>query len=385
MQIIGVSRSDVDITTFVPPELQSVTTVYSMDLAKKGDYDGLREYVALASDEQLLVYLSVPPQASTQIVDFLGEAGLNSSQVKVLFEKPFGVDLLSAREMISRTARYYNESQMYRIDHYLAKEMAQNIVAMRGGNALLASIWDNRSIEKIEIVATETIGIEGRGQFYEQTGALRDVVQGHLMQLLALVLMDIPTAFNWERMPTLRAQALAAVKPAEYAKSRRAQYEGYTEEAGNLGSIVETYVSVQLQSEAPQWQGVPIVLVTGKAMRVKTTEIRVYLRRQHDAQSNCVVFHIQPDEGVEVELYVKKLGYDREFERQKLQYVYPTDAVLPDAYEQVLADAIRSRRSLFASSEEVLRSWEILQPILDGWAMESGEIDTYARNAIETF
>jgi glucose-6-phosphate 1-dehydrogenase len=382
MQIIGVSRSDVDITTFVPPELQSVTTVYSMDLAKKGDYDGLREYIALAPDEQLLVYLSVPPRASTQIVDFLGEAGLNSPQVKVLFEKPFGVDLPSAREMIAQTARYYDESQIYRIDHYLAKEMAQNIVAMRGGNALLTNIWDNRSIEKIEIVATETIGIEGRGQFYEQTGALRDVLQGHLMQLLALVLMDIPAAFDWERMPALRTQALAAVKPAEYAKSRRAQYEGYAEEAENLGSTVETYVSVQLRSEAPQWQGVPIVLVTGKAMQVKTTEIRVYLRRDHDAQSNCIVFHIQPDEGVEIELYVKKPGYDREFERQRLDYAYPPDAALPDAYEQVLADAIRSRRSLFASGEEVLRSWEILQPILDGWAMESGGMRIYTKNSV---
>jgi len=382
MQIIGVSRSDVDITTFVSPELQSVTTVYSMDLAKNDDYDGLRKYVALASDEQLLVYLSVPPRASTQIVDFLGEAGLNSPQVKVLFEKPFGVDLPSAREMIARTARYYDESQIYRIDHYLAKEMAQNIVAMRGGNALLTNIWNNRSIEKIEIVATETIGIEGRGQFYEQTGALRDVVQGHLIQLLALVLMDIPAAFDWERVPTLRAQALAAVKPAEYAKSRRAQYEGYAEEAGNLGSMIETYVSVQLRSEAPQWQGVPIVLVTGKAMQVKTTEIRVYLRRDHDAQSNCIVFHIQPDEGVEIELYVKKPGYDREFERQRLDYAYPPDVALPDAYEQVLADAIRSRRSLFASGEEVLRSWEILQPILDGWAMESGEVSIYTKNSV---
>src|SRR5690606_15797339 len=143
---------------------------------------------------------------------------------KILFEKPFGVDLASAEDFISRTARYYEEEQLYRIDHYLAKEMAQNIVVFRGRNALLANIWNNNFIESIEVVASETLGVEGRGQFYEQTGALRDVVQGHLMQLLALTLMDIPVDFDWQKLPELRLKALEQLMPADPTQARRAQY-----------------------------------------------------------------------------------------------------------------------------------------------------------------
>src|SRR5690606_10353371 len=150
--------------------------------------------------------------------------------------KPFGIDLTSAQEFIGRTARYFKEDQLYRIDHYLAKEMAQNIVAFRGGNALFSNIWNSNFIESIEIIASEKIGIEGRGQFYEQTGALRDVVQGHLMQLLALTLMDIPDDFDWQQLPDLRLKAIEQLEPADPNKAFRAQYEGYQEEACNPGS-----------------------------------------------------------------------------------------------------------------------------------------------------
>ena len=188
----------------------------------------------------------------------MGQAGLNNSRVKILFEKPFGVDLESARDMIERTARFYQEDQLYRIDHYLAKEMAQNIVAFRGGNALFGNIWNNNFIESIEVIASEKIDIEGRGLFYEQTGALRDLVQGHLMQLLALTLMDIPNEFDWKKLPELRLKALNQLKPADSDKAYRAQYEGYDEEVENPGSQTETFVSLQLESDQPRWIAVPI-------------------------------------------------------------------------------------------------------------------------------
>lgn len=197
VSIIGVSRREVDVTELLQRSLGSADladriSIVTMNVADIQDYQQLKTQIALKDDEQLVVYLSVPPMAATQIVDFMGEAGINTPNVKILFEKPFGVDLMSARDIIQRTARYYTEDQLYRIDHYLAKEMAQNIVAFRGRNALFSHIWNNNFIQSIEIVASEQIGIEGRAQFYEQTGALRDVVQGHLMQLLALTLMDIP-------------------------------------------------------------------------------------------------------------------------------------------------------------------------------------------------
>lgn len=385
LEIIGISRRDVAIDELLAgaEELKGRVSIFTMDLATAGDYMRLKEYLALKDDEQLLAYLAVPPSAATQIVDFMGEAGLNAPNVKILFEKPFGVDLASAEDFIARTARYYDESQLYRIDHYLAKEMAQNIVAFRGRNALFSNIWNNNFIESIEIVASESIGIEGRGQFYEQTGALRDVVQGHLMQLLALTLMDIPTDFNWSRLPELRLKALQQLEPADLAMAFRAQYEGYQDEAGNPGSTTETFVRLGLASHQPRWLDVPIWLVTGKALAEKTTEIRIHLKKVHEAQSNTVIFRIQPNEGIDVELFTKKPGYDRTFETRHLDLTFPEGTTFADAYEQVLVDAIRGEKNLFTSSPEVLRSWEILAPLQRAWNMDHTPLPQYAAGTSE--
>jgi len=384
LEIIGVSRHEVNVVELLNDSVGSRAqpehfSIYEMDVANASEYYALRDHIALQNDEQLLVYLSVPPRAATQIVDFLGEAGLNSQNVKILFEKPFGEDLASAEEVITRTARYYDESQLYRIDHYLAKEMAQNIVALRGGNALFRHVWNKDAIEKIEIRATETLGIEGRAQFYEQTGALKDLVQGHLMQLLALTLLELPHEINWDELPELRAHALEQLKPADPAKAVRAQYDTYQDEVENKGSRTETFVSLELQSSDPRWEDVPLYLITGKALNEKATEIRVYLRQTDEAQSNCIVFRVQPNEGVEIELFTKQPGYERKFETQHLRFSYPEHVELPDAYEQVIVDAIRSRKSLFTSSDEVLASWKVLQPLLDAWAMDSTPLMLYSK------
>ena len=380
LEIIGVSRREVNLGELLSnqPELMERTGIFTMNLEEPIDYSRLREFLVLKEDEQLLAYLAVPPSAATQIVDFMGEAGLNTPNVKVLFEKPFGIDLVSAQDFIERTARYFDENQLYRIDHYLAKEMAQNIVAVRGGNALFSNIWNNNFIQSIEVIASEAIGIEGRGQFYEQTGALRDVIQGHLMQLLALTLMDIPNDFDWQQLPELRLKALEQIVPADPRKAHRAQYEIYQEETGNPGSQTETFVSLELSSTQPRWLDVPMRLVTGKALNKKSTEIRVHLKKLHEAQSNMVVFRIQPNEGIDIELYTKQPGYERKFETRHLELTFPEDTMFPDAYEQVLVDAILSEKSLFTSSREVLRSWEILQPIQDAWKMSNSPQERYS-------
>jgi glucose-6-phosphate 1-dehydrogenase len=386
LEIIGVSRREVDVAKLVQSSLGDTSvvphiTVFTMDVANRTDYNTLKEKLALRDDEQLLIYLSVPPAAAGQIVDFLGRAGINTPNVKLLFEKPFGVDLTSAQDVISRTSQYFNEAQIYRIDHYLAKEMAQNIVAFRGGNALFGHVWNGDAIEKIEVVALEKIGIEGRASFYEQTGALRDVLQGHLMQLLSLVLMDIPANFDWDTMPGQRLAALKNITSANPRQAVRAQYEGYQHEVNNQGSLTETFVSLHLASRDVKWKNVPLVLTTGKAMNKKSTEVRVFFRKFHDAQSNCLVFRIQPDEGIEIELFTKKPGYERKFERQKLSFSYAEDARLPDAYEQVLVDAIATKKSLFTSGDEVLESWRILQPVLDSWEMADQPLFIYPKGS----
>ncbi len=382
LSVIGVSRRDVNISDLLvncnnKSLFYDKLSMYSMDLANRDDYIRLREYVSLKDDEQMLIYLAVPPGAVAQIVDLMGETGINTPNVKILFEKPFGVDLSSAQEVAGRTSRYFNEEQIYRIDHYLAKEMAQNIVTIRAKNALFSRIWNKDFIESVEIVSSETVGIEGRASFYEQTGALRDVVQGHLMQLLALTLLEIPDELDWDNLPALRLAALNQLQPADPNKVVRAQYQGYKDEVGNPDSRVETFVSLELSSNEPHWQGVPIRLTFGKALEKWTTEIRIQLRRTDEAQSNCLIFRIQPNEGIDIELFVKKPGYNNELQTHRLGFNYPEDTKLPDAYEQVIVDALSSRKSLFTSSEEVLASWRILQPVQDAWNNSDESIKTY--------
>lgn len=384
LSIIGVSRRHVEQYEVLGnhhEQLNGTTSMFTMDLSRASEYMRLREYIDIQPDEQVIFYLSVPPASSAQIVEYLGEAGLNGDNVKILLEKPFGVDLASATEMIDHVAQYFDESQVYRIDHYLAKEMAQNILIFRASNALFNTIWDNRFIEKIEVVASERIGIEGRAQFYEQTGALRDVVQGHLMQLLSLTIMDLPDEIKWDQMPAGRLEAIKHIQPAEPTHAIRGQYTGYREEVENAESTVETFVSVELQSDEEKWRTVPMMLITGKALAEKRTEVRVHFRRQREGQANCLIFSIQPNEGVELDVYARRPGYDRSYEQKSMRFDYTHDAELPDAYEQVIVDAIRSHKSLFASGDEVLRSWEILQPLQEAWKEGLAELKLYSQGA----
>jgi glucose-6-phosphate 1-dehydrogenase len=386
LEVIGVSRHAVDVSELLQASLgndslKNQVRIVSIDLTEPTEYKKLCHEVALADDEQALVYLAVPPSASANIVTFLGEAGFNTPNVKLLSEKPFGFDLASAREFLEQESRFFDDEQIYRIDHYLAKEMARNIVVFRGRNALFSRIWNNASIEKIEIMALEKIGIENRTTFYEQTGALRDIVQGHLMQLLALTILDIPVELNWDDLPDLRLAAVDQLDLADPAEAVRAQYADYQQEVGNPDSTTETFVSVVLTSRDSRWDGVPFHLVTGKALDQKATEVRVYLRKDHAVQSNCIIFRIQPDEGISIKLVAKKPGYERDFETKELRFDYAADARLPSAYEQVLVDAIRSQKSLFAGSDEVLRSWEILQPLQKAWEQDNSRPKTYPNGA----
>ncbi len=380
LSIIGVSRRHVEQYEVLGDHherLSGTTSMFTMDLTNPDDYTKLREYIGLADDEQAIFYLSVPPSSSAQIVENLGKSGLNTPNVKLLLEKPFGTDLASAREMINHVGQYFEESQVYRIDHYLAKEMAQNILIFRSSNAIFNNIWDNRFIEKIEVIASESIGIEGRAHFYEQTGALRDFVQGHLMQLLGLTIMDIPDNANQDDTPAGRLAAIQQLQPAKPALAVRGQYQGYRDEVGNPDSMVETFVSLQLTSNDEKWRDVPMILMTGKALKEKRTEVRIHFHRQHASQANCLIFSIQPNEGVELDVYARRPGYNQSYEQKKLRFDYTHDSELPDAYEQVVVDAIRSHKSLFASGGEVLRSWEILQPIQEAWADSTAELKIY--------
>lgn len=381
LSIIGVSRRHVDLQNVLGEyqNLANISSIITMNMSDPAEYARLRDYINLQDDEQALFYLSVPPTSSGEIINGLGVSGLNGGNVKLLLEKPFGTDLASAEAMIAEISTYFNEDQVYRIDHYLAKEMAQNILTFRGRNALFAHVWNNAVIERIDVLALESIDIEGRAQFYEQTGALRDVLQGHLLQLLSLVLLPIPEDLNWEKLPACRQFALDHIRVLEPSPKNviRGQYTGYRDEVGDQQSTTETLVSVLLASDDPRWQGVPLALTTGKALDRKKTEIRIHFKKTNEAQSNFLIFRIQPNEGIEIDLVTKKPGYEHTFEDRALTFEYPSETRLPDAYEQVLVDAIETRKSLFASSGEVLRAWQIVSKLQESWAADSTDLRFY--------
>ncbi|HCR81468.1 MAG: Glucose-6-phosphate 1-dehydrogenase [Candidatus Pacebacteria bacterium GW2011_GWB1_47_8] len=397
-QVLGITRRQItaeavlkEVINLKPGSysyLKKHLSLYRMDLTKSKAYAKLKQDLYKLSKpfgqpSQQLFYLAIPPQVSPSVVEQLGKAGLAAQPgTKLLMEKPFGTDLTSARDLITRIQQYFNEDQIYRIDHYLAKEMAQNLLVFRSGNSLFKNTWNNQFIEKIEVINSEKIGVEGRAAFYEQTGALRDMVQSHLLQLAALVLMRLPAADDLSQIQSLRYEALAALRPptAEEVKSRvsRAQYEGYGAAVGNQKSTVETFVSLTLYSDEYRWNGVPIVLTVGKALDQQVIEIRMSYKKQTAEEANQLTLRLQPYEGIEFDFWSKRPGYDRQLENVPLSFAYRDHfETLPEAYEKVLLDAIHSDHSLFPSSAEVLASWKILEPIQRVWAREKKPLKVY--------
>jgi len=336
IEIIGVSRRDIDLLDILhssigDDSLDNITSVFKMNLAEPSDYEELKVKLDLKSDEQAMMYLSVPPGSATRIAAFIGEVGLNTDNVKILFEKPFGLDLASAQDMITETSKYFKEEQIYRIDHYMAKEVAREIIRLRSNADNHHHHWSNKVVKSVEVVAHETLGVEGRGEFYEQTGAIRDVIQGHLMQLLSLVLMDIPADNEMKKLPTYRLKALESIIPAKEEDIVKSQYDGYLDEIQSTHSTTETYARITLESSSDRWRGVPLVLETGKRMPEKRTYIKVNY----------------------------KDGNEDIFEEGKIKY----DDNLKDAYEHVIIDALEARRSIFTTSGEILASWRVLEAV----------------------
>ncbi|MDI3496563.1 MAG: glucose-6-phosphate 1-dehydrogenase [Patescibacteria group bacterium] len=392
-RIVGVTRqydlqlSDVLAHVDKTQGIENLMEFWHMELDKQASYEDLGKHLleiekSFTSPAQRLFYLSVPPQISRPIIELLGESGLAKVlNTKLLLEKPFGVDLQSAQELVDHIDHYFLPDQVYRIDHYLAKETAQNLVVFRQDNSLFKRTWNRDFIESVEIIASEKIGIEGRAIFYEQTGALRDLVQSHLLQLAALTLMELPSGRNFAQIPARRLAALNSLHLRERrieGNVMRGQYRGYQNEVHNPGSSVETFVSLTLESDDERFVGVPIILTTGKALASKETKIIISYKRSENYEANQLILHLQPDEGVELYLFAKRPGYDYQVERHSLKFFFGEYySRLPEAYEQVLFDAINSNHTLFTTSEEVLASWRILDSIQKTWAMNNDDLLIY--------
>ena len=338
-----------------------------------------------------LFYLAIPPNIFKHVIGNLAATGLNGSkgdgrESRVLVEKPFGDDYASASHLIEFMSSRFEESQIFRIDHYLAKETAQNILTFRFNNPLIEGMWSRQFIDHIQITAIEKIGIQGRAAFYENIGALRDFVQSHLVQLMALVMMEYPENLTAEAIHKEKLLLLESIEPIAPKHVEdiavRGQYAGYADEVQNPDSTVETFAALKLEVANSRWGGVPVLLRTGKSTASKATEIVVAFkdRTRRSISDNLLVIRIQPNEGISLKLLAKKPGFSAEVQPVQMEFCYAGvfDGHQPDAYQRVLIDAMRGDQSLFATSAEVLASWRLLQPILDAWKLSDVPPEIYA-------
>ncbi len=353
-------------------------------------------------------YLSTAPEYFPIIVGALKTADLNydaGADVRCIIEKPFGVDLESALELQRVVEHVFREQQVFRIDHYLGKETVQNVMAFRFANFMFEPIWNRNYIEHIQITAAEDLGIGSRAGYYDQAGALRDLVQNHMLQLLTLVCMEPPASFEADKVRDEKVKVLQAITPPTPEEVRRdtvrAQYvagveggeevRGYLEEDGvPSDSRTETYAALRLEVHNWRWAGVPIVLRTGKHLTRKVTEIAVQLKPvPHLAfqslgsvgvKPNQLVLTMQPNEGVSLSLGAKIPGSSMRIRPVNMEFNYGSAFMSqsPEAYERLILDAMRGEATLFTRNDEVIAQWSIIDPILKAWADDTEPLHTYA-------
>jgi glucose-6-phosphate 1-dehydrogenase len=338
-------------------------------------------------------YLSTAPTFFPLIVEMLGEHGLADhpeADVRVIIEKPFGTTGDEARELNRRVLAVFDESQIFRIDHYLGKETVQNVLAFRFANGMFEPLWNRNYIDHVEITAAEEVGIGTRAGYYDAAGALRDLVQTHMLQLLCLLCMEPPVTFSADEVRDEKVKVLHAIRPPEPAETVRAQYtagtvggeqvRGYLEEEGvPPESQTETYASLRLEVDTWRWNGVPFYVRTGKRLARKVTEIAVILKPvPHLAfaqegslgiQPNQLVLHVQPNEGVSLSLGAKIPGTRMVIRPVQMEFLYGTAFMSqsPEAYERLITDAMRGDATLFTRNDEVEAQWRIIDPVLAAW------------------
>ncbi len=360
---------------------------------EQGLFDDQEAYVKLAQRLETidsgfgqcsnkLFHLSVPPTLYENILKNLSQSGLtipcggNLGWTRVLVEKPFGNNTDTAQELDHLLGQLFQEEQIFRIDHYLAKETLQNILAFRFANSLFEPLWSFRHIAKVEIKLLEKIDIQGRGAFYDTVGALKDVGQNHILQMLAIVAMEQPDCLDAASIRKERAKVLEKLSSINFKNmpmcATRGQYEGYTSEGGVApASTTETYFRLEAYIENARWKKVPFVLESGKALDETKALIHIYFRDPDDENhSNVLTFRIQPQEAIELRFWVKTPGFEMIIEPKTMKFSYSefaTTTTIPDAYEKVLFDAIIGDQTLFTSTDEVVAAWKFITPIIEGW------------------
>ena len=351
-------------------------------------------------------YAATPPSLYDDIADNLGAADLAqapSGWTRVVIEKPFGRDLESARALNRQLTSVFKEEQIYRIDHYLGKETVQNILVFRFANGIFEPLWNRSHVAEVQMTVAETIGVEGRGSYYEEAGALRDMIQNHMLQLLCLIAMEPPVSFDAGPVRDEKNKVLQAMRPIDPAKvdevALRAQYgsgyvgsravPGYRQEKGvKPDSTTETYAALRLQLDNWRWAGVPFYLRTGKRLAKRVSEIAIrfhrtphliFRRGDTGLMPNVLLIRIQPDEGISLTVAAKEPGPDLKLGPVTLDFKYNEvfGGEPPEAYERLLLDVIHGDPTLYARGDWVECAWGLLQPVIDAWSTTPASLPIY--------
>ncbi|HKR98869.1 MAG TPA: glucose-6-phosphate dehydrogenase [Candidatus Dormibacteraeota bacterium] len=398
--IIGASPSNWDDKQFVEHARESVSEFSRTGLdeaafdafskrlhfCSTGD-GGLGAVKKAATAEKRLVYLAVPPSAFSELIDDIGTADL-ATGTSIVIEKPFGHDRESAHALNETLHRLVPEERIFRIDHYLGKETVQNLLVFRFGNSLFERVWHRDAVARVEITVAETLGVETRGRLYEEIGAIRDIVQNHMFQLLALTGMEPPVSFNAEAIRNEKVKVLQSIHAIDPHDVVRGQYTegtvdgepeaGYRDEPGvSKESVTETYAALRLHLDTWRWSGVPFLLRTGKRLGARDTRIQVifhdvplHLFRGVGVQrvdTNRLVVRIQPDEGIAVRFVAKEPGPDLHTQPVRMNFSYGQSFKVspPEAYERLLHDAMDGDHTLFIREDEVEQGWAAVERVLD--------------------
>lgn len=408
--IIGAARngmSSAEYQDFVRAAIAEFREDEACDMGRLDDFLNMLSYVTLdargetgwqdlagmlTSERIRAFYFSVGPGLFGDLAERLHQYGLANQGSRIVVEKPFGHDLHSAQELNKVLAAHFDETQIYRIDHYLGKETVQNLMAVRFGNMLFEPLWNSQYVDHIQITVAESVGVGTRGGYYDKSGAMRDMVQNHLMQLLCLIAMEPPAKFNPDAVRDEKLKVIRALDPMQPENIVRGQYEGtdskpgYLEEVGNPESKTETFVALKAHISNWRWSGTPFYLRTGKRLRARASEIAVVFKdaphsifEEDDGHHrNILTIKLQPNEGIELCVTIKEPGQggmrliDVPLDMTFAEALGPDEADFPDAYERLIMDVIRGNQTLFMRGDEVEAAWAWTDPIIEEW-QASGE------------